>query len=110
MMRLGLAMGAKPQTLSGLAGVGDLIVTCTSRHSRNHAVGERLGKGEPIADILASMKMVAEGVDNASLLHDLAQEYGVEMPIADVVFRICHQGLPAKDAVALLMDRAAKPE
>ena len=110
MMRLGLAMGAKPQTLSGLAGVGDLIVTCTSCHSRNHTVGERLGKGEPIADILASMKMVAEGVDNASLLHDLAQQYGVEMPIADVVYRICYQGLAAKDAVALLMDRAAKPE
>lgn len=110
MMRLGLAMGAKPQTLSGLAGVGDLIVTCTSCHSRNHTVGERLGKGEPIADILASMKMVAEGVDNASLLHDLAQQYAVEMPIADVVYRICYQGLAAKDAVALLMDRAAKPE
>ena len=110
MMRLGLAMGAKAQTLSGLAGVGDLIVTCTSCHSRNHAVGERLGRGEPIADILASMQMVAEGVDNARLLHDLAQAHGVEMPIAEVVYRICYQGLAAKDAVLLLMGRAAKPE
>ena len=110
MVRLGLKMGAKPQTLSGLAGIGDLIVTCTSKHSRNHTVGERLGRGESIADILASMQMVAEGVDNARLLHDLAQEYGVEMPIAEVVYRICHQGLPAKDAVLLLMERAAKPE
>ena len=110
MMRLGLRLGAKPQTLSGLAGVGDLIVTCTSKHSRNHAVGERLGRGEAIGDILASMKMVAEGVDNARLLHDLAREHNVEMPIAEVVYRICHQGLPAKDAVLLLMERTAKPE
>ena len=110
MMRLGLRMGAKPQTLSGLAGVGDLIVTCTSKHSRNHAVGERLGRGEPIEAILGSMQMVAEGVDNARLLHDLAREYGVEMPIADVVYRICYEHLSASDAVMMLMDRAAKPE
>ncbi len=110
MMRLGLQMGARAQTLSGLAGVGDLIVTCTSTHSRNHSVGERLGKGEPIDAILGSMKMVAEGVDNAQLLHDLAEQYGVEMPIAEVVYRICYCGLPAQDAVMLLMERAAKPE
>lgn len=110
MMRLGLAMGARAQTLSGLAGVGDLIVTCTSAHSRNHAVGERLGRGEPIDTILASMRMVAEGVDNAKLLHDLAERHGVEMPIADVVYRMCHEGLSAEDAVMLLMERQAKPE
>ncbi len=110
MMRLGLRMGARAQTLSGLSGVGDLIVTCTSSHSRNHSVGERLGRGEAIGDILASMKMVAEGVDNAKLLHDLAQQYGVEMPIADVVYRMCHEGLSAEDAVMLLMERQAKPE
>lgn len=110
MMRLGLRMGARAQTLSGLSGVGDLIVTCTSSHSRNHSVGERLGRGEAIGNILASMKMVAEGVDNAKLLHDLAQQYGVEMPIADVVYRMCHEGLSAEDAVMLLMERQAKPE
>lgn len=110
MMRLGLRMGARAQTLSGLSGVGDLIVTCTSSHSRNHSVGERLGRGEAIGDILVSMKMVAEGVDNAKLLHDLAQQYGVEMPIADVVYRMCHEGLSAEDAVMLLMERQAKPE
>ncbi len=110
MMRLGLKMGAKLQTLSGLAGVGDLIVTCTSTHSRNHSVGERLGRGDKIEDILGSMQMVAEGVDNAKLLHDLAEQYEVEMPIADVVYKICYEGLPAKDAVMLLMERSAKPE
>lgn len=110
MMRLGLAMGAKMQTLSGLAGVGDLIVTCTSSHSRNHSVGERLGKGQTIDEIMGSMQMVAEGVDNAKLLHDLAAEYGIEMPIADVVYRMCYEKLTAEDAVMFLMERAAKPE
>jgi glycerol-3-phosphate dehydrogenase (NAD(P)+) len=110
MMRLGLAMGAKMQTLSGLAGVGDLIVTCTSSHSRNHSVGERLGKGQSIDEIMGSMQMVAEGVDNAKLLHELAAELGVEMPIAEVVYRMCYEGLTAEDAVMMLMERAAKPE
>ena len=110
MMRLGLKMGARLQTLSGLAGVGDLIVTCTSNHSRNHTVGERLGKGELIADILGSMQMVAEGVDNAKLLHHLAEQYKVEMPITDVVYRMCYEGLAAEDAVMFLMEREAKPE
>ena len=110
MMRLGLAMGAKAQTLSGLAGVGDLIVTCTSTHSRNHSVGERLGRGQSIDEIMASMQMVAEGVDNAKLLRDLALEYDVEMPIAEVVYRMCYENLTAEDAVMMLMERAAKPE
>ena len=110
MMRLGIKMGAKQQTLSGLAGVGDLIVTCTSVHSRNHHVGERLGRGIPLAEIMSSMKMVAEGVDNAKLPHELADQYGVEMPIADVVYRMCYCGLSAEDAVMLLMERTAKPE
>lgn len=110
MMRLGVKMGAKPQTLSGLAGIGDLIVTCTSEHSRNHHVGVLLGRGKTIEEITASMQMVAEGVDNAALLHDLAEQYEVEMPIADVVYRICHGHLAAEDAVMMLMERTAKPE
>ncbi len=110
MMRLGLAMGAKSQTLCGLAGVGDLIVTCTSTHSRNHSVGERLGKGQTIQDIMGSMQMVAEGVDNAKLLRDLAAEYHIEMPISEVVYRMCYENLTAEDAVMMLMGRAAKPE
>lgn len=110
MMRLGLKMGARLQTLSGLAGVGDLIVTCTSSHSRNHTVGEQLGRGIPIDQILSSMQMVAEGVDNAQLLHELAEQYDVEMPIADVVYRMCYCKLAAEDAVMMLMERTAKPE
>lgn len=110
MMRLGLKMGARLQTLSGLAGVGDLIVTCTSSHSRNHTVGEQLGRGVPIDQILSSMQMVAEGVDNAQLLHELAEQYDVEMPIADVVYRMCYCKLAAEDAVMMLMERTAKPE
>lgn len=110
MMRLGIKMGAKPQTLSGLAGIGDLIVTCTSEHSRNHHVGLLLGRGKTIDEITASMQMVAEGVDNAKLLHELAEQYEVEMPIADVVYRICHDHLVAEDAITMLMERAVKPE
>jgi glycerol-3-phosphate dehydrogenase (NAD(P)+) len=110
MMRLGLAMGAKTQTLCGLAGVGDLIVTCTSTHSRNHSVGERLGKGQTIDEIMGSMQMVAEGVDNAKLLRELAAEYHIEMPISEVVYRMCYENLAAEDAVTMLMGRAAKPE
>lgn len=110
LMRLGLKMGARLQTLSGLAGVGDLIVTCTSQHSRNHSVGERLGKGQPIEKILASMQMVAEGVDNAKMLHELAKQYETEMPIAEVVYRMCYHSLSADDAIMLLTGRSAKPE
>ncbi|MEG1479812.1 MAG: NAD(P)H-dependent glycerol-3-phosphate dehydrogenase [Kiritimatiellia bacterium] len=110
LMRLGLKMGADAQTLSGLSGIGDLIVTCTSLHSRNHAVGVRLGQGENIQSILGSMSMVAEGVDNAKLIHELALEHDVEMPIAEVVYQMCYETLSAEDAVMLLMDRAMKQE
>lgn len=110
MTRLALAMGAKRQTLSGLAGIGDLIVTCTSEHSRNHTVGRRLGRGESIEAITGSMQMVAEGVDNARLLHELAVQYGVEMPISNLVYRICYESLATDDAVMILMERAVKPE
>ena len=90
-MRFAVALGAKPETLSGLSGIGDLIVTCTSRHSRNHQVGERLGKGEAMESILANMKMVAEGVWNSKVIHALAQKIGVEMPITDLVYALCYQ-------------------
>ena len=108
--RFARAAGAKPQTVAGLSGVGDLIVTCTSRHSRNHQVGERLGKGEKIADIVASMQMVAEGVWNAQVVRSLAKELGVEMPITEVVWRVCYDGLPVADAIAQLMNRPPKDE
>ncbi|MGN0853063.1 MAG: NAD(P)H-dependent glycerol-3-phosphate dehydrogenase [Kiritimatiellia bacterium] len=110
MGRLATACGAAAATISGLAGVGDLVVTCNSRHSRNHAVGERLGRGERMADILASMTMVAEGVDNARSIHELAQTLGVEMPIAEIVNRICHADYPVRDAIVALMTRTMKDE
>ena len=110
MKRFVLAYGGQPETLSGLAGIGDLIVTCTSRHSRNHSVGERLGKGEKIADILGSMQMVAEGVWNAKVVHEIAARLGVEMPICELVYRLCYEGFEVKEALASVMGRSLKSE
>ncbi len=108
--RFGAALGARPETFAGLSGIGDLIVTCTSRHSRNHTVGERLGRGEPIDQILGGMAMVAEGVWNARVIHAMGIENGVEMPITDAVYRLCYENFPALDAVRLLMAREMKAE
>ena len=108
--RFASACGAKAGTISGLSGIGDLIVTCTSRHSRNHAVGERLGKGESIGDIVGSMQMVAEGVWNAHVVRDLARELGVDMPITEIVYRVCHENMPVADAISALMNRPLKGE
>ena len=110
MKRCVLAYGGKPETLSGLAGIGDLIVTCTSVHSRNHSVGERLGKGEKIKDILGSMQMVAEGVWNSKVVHGLAAKLGVEMPICDLVYALCYEGFDARKAVEAMMGRELKSE
>ena len=110
MKRFVLAYGGKPETLSGLAGIGDLIVTCTSVHSRNHSVGERLGKGEKIGDILGSMQMVAEGVWNSKVIHEFASSLGVEMPICDLVYALCYEGYDAKKAVEAMMTRELKSE
>ena len=110
MKRFVLAYGGKPETLSGLAGVGDLIVTCTSRHSRNHSVGERLGKGEKIGDILASMQMVAEGVWNSKVVHELAQKLGVDMPISEMVYEACYGDFDATRALEKMMTRELKSE
>ena len=108
--RFAAAYGARPQTVFGLSGIGDLIVTCTSVHSRNHAVGERLGRGEKIQAITESMKMVAEGVWNARVIHELAAKMNVEMPITDLVYRICYEDFPVETAISTLMDRAMKRE
>ena len=110
MKRFVLAYGGTPETMSGLAGVGDLIVTCTSVHSRNHSVGERLGKGEKIEAILGSMQMVAEGVWNAKVIHDLAAKLGVEMPICNLVYALCYENYNAADAVSAMMSRDLKSE
>ncbi len=108
--RLGGALGAKPETFSGLSGVGDLIVTCASRHSRNRAVGERLGKGESLAEIMDGMKQVAEGVWNAKAARDLAAEYGIDMPITEEVCQIVENGKDPRQALQDLMSRDPKAE
>lgn len=110
MKRFVLAYGGSPETLSGLAGIGDLIVTCTSVHSRNHSVGERLGRGEKIDDILGSMQMVAEGVWNSKVVHDLSSRLGVEMPICDLVYAVCYQNADARKAAETVMGRSLKSE
>ena len=110
MKRFVLAYGGQPETLSGLAGIGDLIVTCTSRHSRNHSVGERIGQGEKSGDILGSMQMVAEGVWNSKVVHEIAARLGVDMPICELVYKVCYEDFPAKEAVAAIMGRELKSE
>lgn len=110
MTRLGVAMGATPLTFAGLAGMGDIIATCASMQSRNTQVGVRLGKGESIADIVASMNMVAEGVKSSSVVVELAHRLGVEMPIAEQVARVCDGSVSAADALRALMSRSSRSE
>jgi len=108
--RLGVALGARPETFSGLSGIGDLMVTCMSRHSRNRGVGERLGKGESLEEIMDSMKMVAEGVWNCQAAKDLASKLNVSVPITEEVAAIVHQGKDPRQAVLDLMTRTPKSE
>lgn len=108
--RLGRALGAKPETFAGLAGIGDLITTCTSQHGRNRAVGERLGHGETIEAILSSMVQVAEGVRTTESVVGLAKRLGVEMPIAEQVRRILAGEQSPQAALAELMQRPLKAE
>jgi glycerol-3-phosphate dehydrogenase (NAD(P)+) len=110
MARLGVAMGGNPLTFGGLAGIGDLIATCSSRQSRNNSVGLALGRGQPIEEILASMNMVAEGVKSSPSVLALAQRYGVEMPITEQVVAVCHEGVDAREALYALMTRTSKSE
>jgi glycerol-3-phosphate dehydrogenase (NAD(P)+) len=110
MTRLGVAMGGQPVTFAGLAGMGDLIATCSSKQSRNNQVGLRLGAGASIEEILAGTNMVAEGVKSSPSVLDLARRYGVEMPITEQVVAVCHQQRPVPDALAALMQRSRKGE
>ena len=110
MSRLGQALGADPATFAGLAGMGDLVLTCTGDLSRNRTVGIRIGQGEPLAAILSSMTMVAEGVKTTASARMLAQRHGVEMPIIEQVYRIIHEGRSARQAVIDLMTRNPKAE
>ena len=103
--RLGIAMGGKPATFAGLTGMGDLVATCSSTKSRNRYVGFNLGKGRKIEDILAEMAEVAEGVKTARVVIELAEEYGVEMPIANSVYRVLYEGDTVQDAFKGLLTR-----
>jgi glycerol-3-phosphate dehydrogenase (NAD(P)+) len=110
MSRLAAALGAQPETLTGLAGLGDLVVTCTGALSRNRQVGIELGKGRALSEILAGMRMVAEGVGTTAALLALAQEAKVELPITEQVAAILHQGKPPREAIRDIMDRPQKRE
>ena len=110
MIRLGMAMGADPRTFYGLSGVGDLILTCTGPLSRNHSVGVRLGRGERLEGILASMQAVAEGVRTAKAALGLAQRCAVDMPIVQEVNAVLFADKPCRQAVGDLMEREAKEE
>lgn len=110
MTRLGVYLGAKELTFSGLSGMGDLIVTCLSTHSRNRHVGYELGKGRKLKDILEEMKMVAEGINTARSVHQLIERTGVEMPISEQIFQVLFEDKDPKNAVEELMGRAPVPE
>ena len=108
--RLGCALGAHPATFAGLSGMGDLVVTCASRLSRNHSVGERLGRGESIDHILKTMEQVSEGVWTCATARTLAKQHGVEVPITEEVYAVIHQGKDPRSAVRDLMGRDPKKE
>lgn len=109
--RLAVACGAKPQTLAGLSGMGDLVLTCTGGLSRNRSVGVALGQGQPLQQIIAGMHgMVAEGVLTTNAAIGLAKKYGVEMPITQQMYAILHDGKSARDAIRELMTRPGKAE
>jgi glycerol-3-phosphate dehydrogenase (NAD(P)+) len=110
MTRLGVALGAQPGTFAGLAGLGDLVLTCTGPHSRNRAVGLEIGQGRPLDEVLASRETVAEGVINTQSARALAARTGVEMPIVDAMHAVLFEGRAAHDAVSELMSRGLRAE
>lgn len=108
--RLGVKMGANPLTFAGLAGMGDLVLTCTGDLSRNRHVGVQLGRGRAIAEILGEMSAVAEGVRTAKSAHDLGVQHEVELPIIDAIYEVLYEGKTPSDAVAELLRRETGPE
>jgi len=109
-IRLGSSMGAREKTFRGLSGIGDLVLTASGDLSRNRTVGKRLGKGEKIADIVASMKMVAEGILTSRSIYLLSKKLDVEMPICNEVYNVCHEGKDPVKAVEDLLTRGLKDE
>jgi glycerol-3-phosphate dehydrogenase (NAD(P)+) len=110
MTRLAVAIGGKPQTLSGLAGLGDLVLTCTGELSRNRQVGIELAHGRKLDEIVNSMKMVAEGIKTTNAAVDLARRHSVEMPISEQMFQMLHFGITPREAIRSLMERSLKGE
>ncbi len=110
MTRLGTALGARPETFAGLSGVGDLVVTCFSEHSRNHRVGLAIGRGDSLEASVASLGMVAEGVPNTRSIHQLARRNNVRTPIIDAVFQVLYEGQPAAEAMRDLLSRDPRSE
>jgi glycerol-3-phosphate dehydrogenase (NAD(P)+) len=110
MTRFGVALGAEASTFAGLAGLGDLITTCISKHGRNRKVGERLAKGEKLGDVLSGMSMVAEGVWTARAVHERATAMGIDMPITAAAYRVLYEEMNPADAVNELMLRSPKGE
>ena len=108
--RLGVAMGAKAETFNGLSGIGDLIVTCTSMHSRNRRAGILLGKGKSLEETLKEVHMVVEGVNTATAAYELSKKYNVSMPIITEAYNVLYNNKNPKDAVFSLMTREKKPE
>ncbi|SNS05836.1 glycerol 3-phosphate dehydrogenase (NAD(P)+) [Geodermatophilus pulveris] len=108
--RLGAALGAEPTTFAGLAGLGDLVATCSSPLSRNRTFGERLGRGMSVEEVQRGTRQVAEGVKSCRPVLDLARARGVDMPLTEAVVRVCHEGVPVPQMVKEIMSREAKPE
>ena len=108
--RLGVALGGDPMTFAGLAGMGDLIATCSSPQSRNRSVGEQLGRGKTIEQVVADMNQVAEGIKACLVTQELAHAHGVHMPITDEVVAVCHEGRPAEQAYRGLLAREIRRE
>jgi glycerol-3-phosphate dehydrogenase (NAD(P)+) len=110
MTRLGVALGARPATFAGLAGLGDLVLTCTGALSRNRALGIEIGRGRKLADVLAERETVAEGVVTTESTIDLAMREGIEMPIVESVARVLFEGWNPRAAITALMSRDLRPE
>ncbi len=108
--RLGMELGARRETFAGLSGIGDLIVTCMSKHSRNRYVGEQIGKGKKLKEIIASMKMVAEGVETCKSVNELASKLQVDVPISKAVYEILYNDADPQMVTYELMTRSMKPE
>ena len=108
--RLGLKLGANPRSFTGLAGVGDLILTCTGHLSRNYTVGKKIGQGKKVSDILSEMRMVAEGVKTAKSVYNLSRQLGVDMPIFHEMYRVLYEDFSPREAVYRLMTRDLRQE